>query len=287
MAKKIISFGNALSGNAKSKVTFEQIEIGENKTLGIRGLFVLFSTNHNRNKAYFQVTDLLKLAGKETKLLTNFNHNLDETGGQYLGNLSKWSNIQGYWTGDAFEIVGEFISTDPVVMSRKDEITAPSIEILVDEEDTIRDNKGREYYTKFEPYGVALLTGQMAGSGDARLLDIQEFNIKHKPLNNMDEKTLKNNLEAFKADLLCEFDQKLKQYRVNGDEQVEPKPEPKPEPAPEEEKELERLQKEVASFKAFMEKMKANSGEEIQEAGDGQDKDKEAQSNRQKLFNLI
>lgn len=176
MSTKIVSFycKQQTDQQDKTVVKFESVQNGFEVNM------MLFSTAQNRNHSYFQVSDLLKWSNKLESILTNLNHNLSLSGGKYLGNLNRWTKIWGSFNNGDLEIWGTFRTEDPLVISKKDQITAPSIELLVDERDIIKDDKG-EYFITFDWVGVALLLGVPAGSGGARLVDIHEYDLAQFP----------------------------------------------------------------------------------------------------------
>ena len=190
--KKIYKFSAEVASATNQTVQFKEIEGGVEFDL------VFFSTAWNRNKAYFQVSDLLRWSNKPEKLLANFNHNLAESGGKYLGNQTRVVSLAGRYNEGSYEIYGTVRSTDPAVIARKYEITAPSIELEVDSDDVKEfvDGSGA-YFTDYEWVGYALLTGIMAGSGDTRVTDIREFS------NQSINQTINNNMS--KEELLAFF----------------------------------------------------------------------------------
>ena len=173
--KQKVSFASVVRSVEAKPIKYEKTD-GVN---GVRFQMMIFSTAWNRNKAYFQVADLLRWSKKTSKIFMNFNHDLEETGGQYLGNKTKIvkNSMKGEYSDGSFEIFATFESTDDAVISRVDEITAPSIELEIDTKDYKQFEDGSGFYfTDFELVGVAFLTGFLAGSGDARLTsDIEKF----------------------------------------------------------------------------------------------------------------
>jgi len=167
---------------------------------------MIFSTAFNRNKAYFQVSDLMKWQNKLDSILFDFNHDLNLSGGKYLGNQNKFTKLRADYSTGELEIFATFKTTDPVVVARKNEITAPSIELMVDEENCICNEFG-EYYTSIDWVGCALLLGIVAGSGNARVGEIKEFN--HLSIfniqNDMNKEEIQALLDAQKGDLKAEF----------------------------------------------------------------------------------
>jgi hypothetical protein len=178
---------------------------------------VIFSTAYNRNKCFFQVSKLLGYSNKLSKLLFDLNHDLAQTGGEYVAyQQAGYTKIWSEMNGENLEVHGTFRSTSPYFIAIKDKINAPSVELLVDESTAIINENG-EYYDQFEWVGTAQLTGQMAGSGDARnISEIREFNLdltpkEHKQFNNniMQEEQVKALLDEQKETLTKDFTTQL------------------------------------------------------------------------------
>jgi len=178
---------------------------------------VIFSTAYNRNKCFFQVSKLLGYSNKLSKLLFDLNHDLAQTGGEYVAyQQAGYTKIWSEMNGENLEVHGTFRSTSPYFIAIKDKINAPSVELLVDESTAIINENG-EYYDQFEWVATAQLTGQMAGSGDARnISEIREFNLdltprEHKQFNNniMQEEQVKALLDEQKETLTKDFTTKL------------------------------------------------------------------------------
>lgn len=169
--KKIFKFSQEIAEGKPAPVQFKELGPGT-----VEFDLVFFTTAWNRNNSYFQVSDLLRWKSKAEKLMANFNHDLKETGGKYLGNQTRVISIDGRYNDGSFEIYGTVRSSDPVVYARRNEITAPSIELEVDMSDLkeFADGSG-VYFRNFEWVGYALLTGLMAGSGDTRVVEMREF----------------------------------------------------------------------------------------------------------------
>jgi Zn-dependent metalloprotease len=225
---------------------------------------MIFSTAFNRNKAYFQVSDLMKWQNKLDSILFDLNHDLSLSGGKYLGNQNKFTSLRADYSSGELEIFATFKTTDPLVVARKNEITAPSIELMVDEEDCISDEKG-EYYTQFDWVGCALLLGIVAGSGNARVGEIKEFNfLQHYNLTqDMTKEEVQALLDAQAETLTATFKAEnlaiLKKFQelVETITTLEPAIEPvaetveptEPEPTPEEVEDQEILAQVQASLK--------------------------------------
>lgn len=168
---------------------------------------MIFSTAFNRNKAYFQVSDLMKWATKLDSIMFNFNHDLSLSGGKYLGNQNKFTSLRSDYSTGELEIFATFRTTDPIVVARKSEITAPSVELMVDDENCISSENG-DYYTSIDWVGCALLLGLIAGSGNARVGQIKDFNIlkQFNIINDMTKEEINELLGAQKAELLATFE---------------------------------------------------------------------------------
>ena len=205
--KKLIRFSHApqLTGNSKP-VTFKESDGGFEADM------VIFSTAYNRNRGFFQVTQLMKWENKLDRIMFNFNHNLNLSGGKYLGNQTKFIKLWFAFTDGEFEVWATMRTTDPQVIAKKDEITAPSIELMVDDHDICRFEDGSgEYYTLVDWVGCAILLGEPQGSGDARVVEIRDFNYAkifnlETQTNNMNEEQIKQ----FIAGALDEQEKKLK-----------------------------------------------------------------------------
>jgi len=191
------------------------ISYSANKESGTKKIefeMCVFSTSFNRNKAYFQVSKLLEYRDKLNRILTNINHDLSLSGGKYMGNLTKYSNLQGRFSESNLEIWVKVESKDPLLIQYKDDITAPSIELIVEEKDIISGENG-EYFVDFDWVAIAFLVGVPAGNGDARIESIRQFdnNINKKT---MTEEQVKQLLEKQAEDLKKEFSQQTEAIKV-------------------------------------------------------------------------
>lgn len=208
--KKIISFSAIQSNSEVKPIQYKEIPNG------VEFDMVIFSTAYNRNKAYFQVSKLLKWQNKLERIMFDFNHDLELTGGKYLGNQSKFTKLWSEFVDGELEIKATFQSTDDLVISKAKEITAPSIELMVDTDNVIFNDLG-EYYIDFDWVGCALLLGVPAGSGDARISgEIKEFDLNLKPINKqiMQEEQVKELLKAQKVELTKEFSTQLETIKA-------------------------------------------------------------------------
>ncbi len=184
MSKKLITFSTPQKNFAKNKpLDFVKVDKGFEVDM------MIFSTANNRNKVYFQVSDLLKWQGKEKSLLFNFNHDLSLSEGKYLSNKNEFTKIWSEVNGGEFEIWARFRTTDKEVIAKKDEITQPSIELMVDEETAIISEKG-EYYDSVDYQGTALLLGVPAGSGQTRIGETKSFDLDKEKENNQKDNTM-------------------------------------------------------------------------------------------------
>ena len=168
--KRLFKFSLPQAVFASQPLNFQEVSGGFEVEM------MIFSTAFNRNKAYFQVSDLMKWKNKLDSIMFNFNHDLSLSGGKYLGNQNKFTSLRADYSTGELEIFANFKTTDPVVVARKSEITAPSIELMADEEDCICNENG-EYFQTFDWVGCALLLGIIAGSGNARVGEIKDFNL--------------------------------------------------------------------------------------------------------------
>jgi hypothetical protein len=178
----------------------------------------LFTDLLFRNKQYFQATHLLRVKNRLSSIIYNFNHDLSETDDQYLGNKTQLINIWSEYNDGVFEIWGTTRSTDPTVVARKDEITAPSVECAVETDNLIQNELGL-YSPEIDFYGIGLLTGVIAGSGGTRNGEIRNFNFNLNNIN-MTEQQLKELLEAQKNAITLDFSQKLDKTVLEFSEKV-------------------------------------------------------------------
>lgn len=211
-------------GEGATPLTFAQGATG-----GFEADVVFFTTVNNRNRAFFQVPDLLLSGSKLEKLLWNFNHELELTGGVYLGNQTKIISLNSRIVDGVFEVYGTVRTEDPIVIEKKDKITGVSIELMVDDDDIIRNENGM-YFTQFEWVGTAFLLGIMAGSGDSRVTEIRTFSadgtltpIKfNNPTIIMNPEEIKTLLAqeraAIKAEFTTELETQLKTFNQIVDE---------------------------------------------------------------------
>ncbi len=129
---------------------------------------VIFSTAFNRNKCYVQVAKFMSYQDKLSKLLSNLSHDLSLTDGKYVAaQQAGYTKIWAVWNNGELEIWGTFRTTDERYIAAKDQINAPSVELMVDERTAVINENG-EYYDDFEWFATAQLAGIPAGSGDAR-----------------------------------------------------------------------------------------------------------------------
>jgi len=173
---------------------------------------VIFSTAYNRNRCFVQVAKFLSFANKLEKIGTDINHDLTLTDGQYIpaakaGYTRIWSEI----IDGEMEIRGTFACTDPRIIDIIDQITAPSVELMVDERTGIINENG-EYYNDFEWVGTAQLTGVLAGSGDARNLETRQFNLNLEPITTMSEDQINQLLQEQQAIIDAQIQELKKEF---------------------------------------------------------------------------
>jgi hypothetical protein len=207
--KKIVSFAMPQKNPEKDSKLVR--EFAEGDVEGFELDQCIFSTAYNRNHAYFQVSSLTKWANKLERILFNFNHDLTQSGGQYLGNKTKAIKMWSVELDGEYEVWWTIRSTDELMIQRRNEITGPSVELLVDSENIIKNELG-EYYRDFDFVGCAQLTGVLAGSGDSRnTSEVREFNLDLTPINQniMQEQQVKELLEAQKTELQKEFSDQI------------------------------------------------------------------------------
>lgn len=141
----------------------------------------IFSKANNRNKAYFDITNLLYTDETCKKLIFNFNHDKNDVlGGPLVNQLSNVRLEQGQ---NSAEIKATFNSTDTKFLERLESITGVSIEIMVEPE-YIFSFEGGEFYSEIEWSGMAFLTGVMAGSGNSRVNEISTYSLENNLENN-------------------------------------------------------------------------------------------------------
>jgi len=186
MSKKLLTF-SMFDDSQKNFAEVKPLNFAFNDG-GIRTDMCIFSTVMNRNRCFFQVADFLKYESKLSAILFNFNHDTSLTGGKYLGNKSKFTKMWSVMNNGDFEIWATFESTDPAVIEQKDNITAPSVEVMVDVESAIINENG-EYYQSWDFQGCALLLGIHAGIGGARLDNMVEFDNKQESAKDDDTMT--------------------------------------------------------------------------------------------------
>jgi hypothetical protein len=185
---------------AKQQVWFEAKPRNFEKTAnGVRWEAVIFSSEFNRNSAYFDIYKLARWKNKLEKILLNNGHN-----GKYFSiTTDKLLSIEvktdDNGVTECFAVVE---STNPEKIANPESVTGFSIELMVDAKDVISNENG-EYYIDYEWVGMAYLLGELAGSGDTRLLSMKTFNQKNN--NFMQENQIKELLEAQKTELVKEF----------------------------------------------------------------------------------
>jgi hypothetical protein len=138
---------------------------------GVRWEAVIFSSEFNRNKAYFDLNKMRRWVNKLTKVLLNDDHNekyFSITTDQ-IESIEIVSDDSG-----VTEVYAVVVSTNPKKVADPTIVTGFSIEVMVDAKNVISNENG-EYYIDFEWVGMAYLTGQLAGSGDTRLLSMRTF----------------------------------------------------------------------------------------------------------------
>ena len=187
--KHRINFSSVVS-KKPAAVSFEKTPDG-----AIFKEVVFFTDVYNRNNAFFQVSYLMKFRKSLSSIMFNFNHDLEQTGGVYLGNQTKILNLQQRINDGVYEVYGDVETKDKRVLKRLKDITAVSIELEVDDTDVLPFANGKGYYFKnIDWMGVAFLTGLPQGSGNARLGDIQTFNQNNS--SNMNKDQLKEYLKS-------------------------------------------------------------------------------------------
>ena len=170
---------------------------------GVQWEAVIFSSEFNRNSAYFDIHKLARWAKKLNKVMMNNNHD-----GKYFSAVTdKITSIEV--TTDENGITECFAvveSTNKEKRESPEMVTGFSIELMVEAKNVISNENG-EYYIDYEWVGMAYLISGLAGSGDTRLLSMKTFNQKIN--NNMTEGQIKVFLAEQKEELQKEFSDKL------------------------------------------------------------------------------
>jgi hypothetical protein len=145
----------------------------------------IFSKANNRNKAYFDITNLLYDDETAKKLIFNFNHDSNDVIGGVM--VNQLSNIRLEQGQNGSEIKATFNSTDVKFLERLESVTGVSIEIMVAPEYIYSFKEGGEFYSQVEWVGMAFLTGVMAGSGDSRVNEIETYSLENNLKNYMSD----------------------------------------------------------------------------------------------------
>lgn len=214
--KKIIAFSVPLDYAQQVATNNPVREFSENDVKGYEVDQVIFSTAFNRNKCYVQVAKFMAYKDKLSKLLSNLNHDLSLTDGQYVSSQKAgYTKIWEMWNNGDLEIWGTFRTTDERFIANRESINAPSVELIVDTTKGIISEDG-EYYDDFEWVGTAQLVGVMAGSGDARnASEIRDFNLDLTPINNnMSEEQIQALLEEQKQEFSASLESLKKEFAV-------------------------------------------------------------------------
>lgn len=188
---------------------------------GVQWEAVIFSSEFNRNKSYFDIQKMKRWAGKLEKVLLNNNHK-----GKYFSvqtdkvvELKVETNETG--VTEAYAIVQ---SINEEKRKNPEMVTGFSIELMVDGKDVIANENG-EYYIDYEWVGLAYLTGELAGSGDTRLLSMKTFSQSEgennqNNNNSMNEEQIKALLAEQEAKLTAAFAQKEAELKKFAEELV-------------------------------------------------------------------
>lgn len=175
---------------------------------GVRWEAVIYSSEFNRNKYFFDIYKMNRWQKKLEKILLNDNHE-----GKYFSNNTdrivdfKIETDENGIT-ECFAVVE---STNEEKKNNPDIVTGFSIELMVDGKDVIANENG-EYYIDYEWVGLAYLTGILAGSGDSRVLSTKTFS-QVQSNNHMTEEQVKEMLESQKKELQAEFAEQTEQIK--------------------------------------------------------------------------
>jgi hypothetical protein len=200
---------------------------------------VIFSSEFNRNKAFFDVTKMNRWSKKLEKIQFNDNHN-----GKYFSTVTdkivEFKIVED--ESGAVEALAKIQSTNPEKVLNPEKVTGFSIEIQVDKNNVIKNENG-EYYKDYEWVGVAYLKGQLAGSGDTRILSLRTFSMVEEEIEEQTPSTppVDDNKTEEIEELRKQFEE-LKAFKLAKEE--------------EETKEIEELKKQFSEIKNWKEVLK-------------------------------
>lgn len=140
---------------------------------GVQWDAVIFSSEFNRNKAFFDIYKLARWKDKLEKILMR-----DDHAGKYFAYSQDGIQDFNIKTNDKgeTEVYSVVRSTNPDKIRNPNQVTAFSIELAVDPKNIIYNENG-EYYIDYEWIGLSYLRGDPAGSGDSRILSVKTFNL--------------------------------------------------------------------------------------------------------------
>ena len=162
----------------KDKIWFEAQARNFTKTAnGVRWEAVIFSSEFNRNKRYFDIKKLFKPFQTRVDLLNKILLNNSHDGRYFSVATDKVVEvvINESDDGQVTEVYAIVESTNEEKKANPEMVTGFSIEIMVDANDVAVFPDGDEFYRKPEWMGLAYLEGQLAGSGDTRILSMKTF----------------------------------------------------------------------------------------------------------------
>jgi hypothetical protein len=134
---------------------------------------VIFSSEFNRNKAFFDVTKMNRWSKKLEKIQFNNDHN-DKYFSTVTDRIVDFKIVED--ENGVIEALAKIQSINPEKVANPEKVTGFSIEIKVEKNDVIKNENG-EYYIDYEWIGVAYLQGKLAGSGDSRILSLRTFSM--------------------------------------------------------------------------------------------------------------
>lgn len=135
---------------------------------------VLFSNQRNRNKYFFDITQLLSYKTRLETVLINRNHD-----GKYYGiEGAKFIDIDIRFVDGRTEILGKMEIKAEDLIRDKDLMSGISIELSADYGDVFEFADGQGFYMQnFDFEGCAILFGVLAGNGDSRIENIATFEM--------------------------------------------------------------------------------------------------------------
>jgi len=211
------------------------VEYAETSDGGVELDVVFFSDERNRNRFFFQLTQLLKWKNKLETLLGNRSHD-----GNYYGINQlyiKKGSLKLVYEDGVSKIRATLVAKAEDLIEDKDKMTGVSIELSADANDVFEFADGNGFYAvNIEWRGYAILFGQMAGNGDTGITDMREFtegddsppDQNNQDMNFKNKEELKTFLEAnpeqnaLFAELLSDYNTASKEtYKADSGKTIE------------------------------------------------------------------